>query len=307
MLKSVTITNYLGNVITYSIDGVDPDNPEGLVITEIEGLGPTKADINMTELATADGGIFNSARASSRNIVIKARFTMAKDIEEARLSSYKFFPIKKPVTFHIETGQRIAEAVGYVESNEPVIFSDECDMQVSILCESPYFLAVDENGKKETTFAGIDFLFEYPFENEDLHEPMLEFGNIVNKKENTVYYDGDAETGCIIQIHAVGEATNVTIYNIKTREVMALDSAKLVQLTGAGISYGDTITINTIKGQKSITLLRNGVTYNILNILGKDADWFQLAKGDNLFTFTADYGESNLQFKIFSQIVYEGV
>lgn len=307
MLKSVTITNYLGNSVTYAIEGVDPNNQEGLLITEIEGLGPTKADINMTELATADGGIFNSARASTRNIVLKARFTMAKTIEEARLSSYKFFPIKQPLTFHIETDNRIAETVGYVESNEPVIFSDECDMQVSILCESPYFFAVDEDGKKETTFAGVDFLFEYPFENEDLHEPTLEFGNIVNKKENTVYYDGDAETGCIIQIHAVGEVTNVTIYNIKTREIMALDSDKLVALTGAGINYGDTITINTIKGQKSITLLRNGVTYNILNILGKNADWFQLAKGDNLFTFTADYGESNLQFKIFSQIVYEGV
>lgn len=307
MLKSVTITNYLGNSVTYKIEGADPEDGSGLLITEIEGLGPTKADINMTQLATADGGIFNSARVNSRNIVIKARFTHANTIEEARLASYKFFPIKQPVTFHIETDNRIAETTGYVESNEPVIFSDECDMQVSILCESPYFLSVSEDGKKETTFAGIDFLFEYPFENEDLHEPTLEFGNIVNKKENTVYYDGDAETGCIIQIHAVGEATNVTIYNIKTREVMALDSAKLVQLTGAGISYGDTITINTIKGQKSITLLRNGITYNILNILGKDADWFQLAKGDNLFTFTADYGESNLQFKIFSQIVYEGV
>lgn len=307
MLKSVTITNYLGNSVTYKIEGADPEDGSGLLITEIEGLGPTKADINMTQLATADGGIFNSARVNSRNIVIKARFTYANTIEEARLASYKFFPIKQPVTFHIETDSRIAEATGYVESNEPVIFSDECDMQVSILCESPYFLAVDENGKKETTFAGIDFLFEYPFENEDLHEPTLEFGNIVNKKENTVYYDGDAETGCIIQIHAVGEATNVTIYNIKTREIMALDSDKLVTLTGSGISYGDTITINTIKGQKSITLLRNGVTYNILNILGKEADWFQLAKGDNLFTFTADYGESNLQFKIFSQIVYEGV
>lgn len=307
MLKSVTITNYLGNSVTYKIEGADPEDGSGLLITEIEGLGPTKADINMTQLATADGGIFNSARVNSRNIVIKARFTYANTIEEARLASYKFFPIKQPVTFHVETDSRIAETTGYVESNEPVIFSDECDMQVSILCESPYFLSVSEDGKKETTFAGIDFLFEYPFENEDLHEPTLEFGNIVNKKENTVYYDGDAETGCIIQIHAVGEATNVTIYNIKTREIMALDSDKLVALTGAGISYGDDITINTIKGQKSITLLRNGVTYNILNILGKDADWFQLAKGDNLFTFTADYGESNLQFKIFSQIVYEGV
>lgn len=307
MLKKVTITNYLGNSVEYKIEGADPDDGSGLLITEIEGLGPTKADINMTELATADGGIFNSARVSTRNIVIKARFTYANSIEDARLSSYKFFPIKKPVTFRIETDNRIAETTGYVESNEPNIFSDESDMQVSIICESPYFLSVGEGGQQETTFAGIDYLFEFPFENESLYEPLLEFGNIVNKKENTVYYDGDAETGCIIQIHAVGEATNITIYNIKTREIMALSSAKLVTLTGAGISYGDDITIDTRSGHKSITLLRNGVTYNILNILDKDADWFTLAKGDNLFTFTADYGESNLQFKIYSQIIYEGV
>lgn len=308
MLKSITITNYLGNSATYRIQGADPDDGSGLLITEITGLGPTKADINMTELATADGGIFNSARASSRNIVIKAKFTNAKTIEEARLASYKFFPIKKKVIFHIETDNRIAETEGYVESNDPVIFSDSCEMQVSILCESPYFLSVSEEGKKETTFAGIDFLFEFPFENDSLQEPLLEFGNIVNKKENTVYYDGDAETGCIINIHAVGQANKITIYNIKTREIMNLDTDKLQSLgLGTAFEYGDDITINTIKGQKSITLLRNGVTYNILNILGKDADWFQLAKGDNLFTFVAEYGETNLQFKIYSQVVYEGV
>ena len=307
MVKSVTITNYLGDTVTYAIQGVDPNNKDGLVITSIEGLGPVKADVNMTELATADGNIFNSARLDGRNIVIKAKFTYADTIEDARLLSYKYFPMKKMLTFHIETDNRIAETTGIVESNEPDIFDDECSMQVSILCESPYFLSVSEEGKKETTFAGVEDLFEFPFENNSLTEDLIEFGNIVNKKENTVYYNGDAETGCIIEIHALGEARMITIYNIKTREIMALDTTKLATLTGSGIVYGDTITINTIKGQKGISLLRNGVEYNILNILGKDADWFQLARGDNLFTFTADYGEENLQFKIYSQIVFEGV
>lgn len=59
--------------------------------------------------------------------------------------------------------------------------------------------------------------------------------------------------------------------------------------------------------QISLTLLRNGKTTNILNCLDKNADWFQLAKGDNIFAYTAEYGSTNLQFKIENRIVYEGV
>ena len=44
-----------------------------------------------------------------------------------------------------------------------------------------------------------------------------------------------------------------------------------------------------------------------LNCLDKNADWFQLAKGDNIFAYTAEYGSTNLQFKIENRIVYEGV
>lgn len=51
----------------------------------------------------------------------------------------------------------------------------------------------------------------------------------------------------------------------------------------------------------------NGKTTNILNCLDKNADWFQLAKGDNIFAYTAEYGSTNLQFKIENRIVYEGV
>lgn len=307
MLKSVTITNYLGKSMSYSFDGPTLDDESGLLITEIEGLGPVKATINMTSLATADGDIFNSSRLEGRNLVIHARFTYAETIEDARLMSYKYFPIGHKLTFHIETDNRTAETEGYVESNEPVIFSEESDVQISVLCESPYFFAVDDEGKKQTNFSNVIAEFEFPFSNESLSEPLLEFGLIVNKKENTVYYDGDAETGCIIQIHAIGAAEMITIYNIKTGEKMVLDTDKLETLTGDKIIYGDTITINTIKGSKSITLLRNGVSTNILNILGKDSDWFQLAKGDNLFAYTADYGEANIQFMVESQIIFEGV
>lgn len=307
MVKEVTITNYLGNEMTYSFDNPTIDDKTGLFITEIEGLGPVKATVNMTQLATADGDIYNSSRLAGRNIVIKARFTYADTIEEARLMSYKYFPIGHKLKFKIKTENRLAETEGYVESNEPNIFSKESDMQVSVLCESPFFFSVDEDGKQQTNFSNVVAMFEFPFSNESLTEPLLEFGRIINKKENTVYYDGDAETGCVIHLHAIGNVEMVNIYNIKTGEKMVLDTDKLETLTGNKIIYGDTITISTVKGNKYITLLRNGVTYNILNILGKDTEWFQLARGDNLFAYTAEYGEQNVQFMVEAQIIFEGV
>lgn len=307
MIKRVTITNYLGDSVTYSFNNPTIDDKTGLFITEIEGLGPVKANVNMTKLATADGDIFNSVRLEGRNIVIKGRFTYADTIEEARLMSYKYFPIGHRLTFVIETENRIAQTHGYVESNEPNPFSKDEDVQISVLCESSFFTAVDDNGSKATDFSNVVARFEFPFSNESLTDHLIEFGTIFNKKENSVYYEGDAETGCKIVIHAIGNVENVKIYNIKTGDKMVLDTDKLEALTGNKIIYGDTITINTIKGNKYIRLLRNGVTINILNILGKDSDWFQLARGDNLFAYTAEYGEANVQFTVESQVIYEGV
>lgn len=84
-------------------------------------------------------------------------------------------------------------------------------------------------------------------------------------------------------------------------------TVKLQKLTGKGVVASDDIVINTSKGDKSITLIREGVSYNILNCLDKNTDWFTLAKGDNIFAFTADSGVTNLQFRIENKVIYEGV
>ena len=88
---------------------------------------------------------------------------------------------------------------------------------------------------------------------------------------------------------------------------MKIDTVKLQKLTGKGIVASDDIVINTSKGDKSITLISEGVSYNILNCLDKNTDWFTLAKGDNIFAFTADSGVTNLQFRIENKVIYEGV
>lgn len=122
-----------------------------------------------------------------------------------------------------------------------------------------------------------------------------------------ITYHGDSEIGVMIYIHAIGPATNINIYNTETREVTRINTEKISSLTGKGIVASDDIVINTAKGEKSITLIREGVSYNILNCLDKNTDWFTLAKGDNIFAFTADSGVTNLQFRVENKVIYEGV
>lgn len=304
MIKSVTITNHLGESIK-----LDLFNPEesGFIIKNIEGLGPVKANINFKELATNDGSIDNSARLSSRNIVMSLQFMEIPTIEETRLKSYKYFPIKRNIKFLIETDSRICETIGRVETNVPTIFSNAEGCQISILCSNPYFYSAGENGTNQTIFYGTDPLFEFPFSNESLTEDLIEFGSIENRTEGTIYYDGDAEIGITIQIHAVGEAEGLVIYNTKTREIMRINDDKLKSLMGSGIQAGDEITITTSRGEKGIYMLRSGITTNILNSLEKPIKWFQLSKGDNTFAYTASAGLTNLQFRIENKVIYEGV
>lgn len=305
MIKSITITNYLGERARIDLADGDPDH--GMVVKSITGLGPPKANVNMTDLATMDGSIYNSSRAEKRNIVLTLLLTFAPTIEESRHRTYQFFPIKKPLTFLIETDTRIVETIGVVETNEPDIFSKDESSHISLLCEDPYFYSAGEDGTNLTVFFGIEPLFEFEFENDSLDEPLLEFGSIENETEKAIYYEGDAEIGVTITIHAIGPAENITIYNTGTREVMRIDTSKIEKMTGSGIVSGDDIIINTVRGNHRVELLRSGHYKNILNALDKDSDWFMLTRGKNIFAFSAESGLENLEFQIENKVIYEGV
>lgn len=307
MIYSIVVTNYLGDRIKLELGKPDVS---GFLIKSITGLGPAKANVNTTEVSTNDGSLFNSARLSQRNIVLDMVFintVYGESIEDLRQKSYKYFPLKKSVELTIETDNRYVKTTGYVESNEPNIFSSQEGTQISIICPDPYFYSAGEDGNNVTNFYSIDPMFEFPFSNESLDEPLLVFGEIQIKTEGVITYHGDSEIGVMIYIHAIGPATNINIYNTETREVMRINTEKISLLTGKGIVASDDIVINTAKGEKSITLIREGVSYNILNCLDKNTDWFTLAKGDNIFAFTADSDVTNLQFRVENKVIYEGV
>lgn len=304
MIRSISAINYLGEVLT--IDLMRPEK-SGFIIREITGLGPPKANINSTANSSDDGTVFNSARLESRNIVLSLVLLANPTIEDTRQISYKYFPVKKPLSLIIETDNRLCEATGYVESNSPDIFSSMESIQISIICHDPYFYSYGESGTNVTVFRGIRENFEFPFENDSLTEDLIEFGIIEESTYQTVFYEGDSEIGVVFRIHAIGEASNITIFNTETRESMRIDTEKLKTLTGSGIVAGDEIIISTVKRSKYVTLLRNGIYTNILNCLDRNADWFQISHGDNLFAYTVESGLENLEFQIENRVIFEGV
>ena len=304
MIKSVTVTNYIGESI--KLDLTKPEE-SGFIVKSITGLGAGTATINMTEVATNDGAYFNSARLSSRNIVLSLAFLWKPTIEDVRQLTYKYFPIKKKVTLLFETDNRLAEITGYVETNEPAIFSNQEGSDISIICPDPFFYSAGPDGTNVTIFSGVAPMFEFPFSNESLVENLLEMGTINNRTSQVVLYTGDSDIGVTIVMYALGSAKNITIYNTATRQEMRINTTKIADITGSGIVAGDEITICTLKEQKSITLLRGGVMYNILNCLEKDTDWFTLVKGENVFAYEAELGADNLQFRVENRTIYEGL
>lgn len=306
MIKSVTVTNYLGQSKKFELSN---PNSSGAAIESIDGLGPPNATINHTEISTTDGSIFNSSRTNSRNIIINLKFLFDPTIEDVRLETYKCFHIKKAVTLTIETDSRICETYGFVESNEPDIFSNLEGTSISIICPDPYFYSAGLNGTVVVLFYGVETLFEFPFSNESLTEKLIILGEIRNETEKTIFYEGDAEVGVVMTLHALGPVKNITIYNSDTREIMRIDTDRLAKITGKGegMMAGDDIIINTLRGTKTIYLLRDGKYTNILNCIGRDSSWFQLAQGENHFAYVAEEGLVDLQFKLEHRLLYEGV
>lgn len=297
MVKSLTVINYVNQGLEINLS-----NPwkSGLAITSITGLGAPTANINTTDFPTGDGGVFNSARTETRNIVIEMKLLEAPTIEAARLLTYKYFPVKKPLTLVFETESRRVYCIGYVESNEQEHFSEWTKCQISIICPFPFFYSTEI---QETMFYGVTPKFEFAVEPTN----AIEFGDIYHNDTRVLSYLGDVETGVVIKMRAVGDVKNITIYNTSTYEIMKVNTDKLEAMTGKGFGKGDVITISTIKGQKTMILLRDGVEYNIVNCLGKNTAWFTLQKGDNIFAFSAEVGSNELTFSIESRIVYEGI
>lgn len=167
MIKNITVINNANEQLTIELGAPEKT---GLWVKSIKGIGPGRATINTTDMASSDGGIFNSARSEIRNITmtlgivsmpeLKDEKGRTLSVEQIRHSTYRWFAKKKPLTIIINTDVINLVTYGYVESNEPEIFSKQETMAISIICPDPNFYAV--TGTEGVDFSSIEDMFEFP-------------------------------------------------------------------------------------------------------------------------------------------------
>lgn len=262
-------------------------------VIKITGLNPPKAQINTTTIVGLDGAVFNSSKLETRNLVLTIKIN--GDIEANRLNLYNYFKTKDWCKFYYSNDSLDVAIEGYVESVECNLFTNDETAQISIICPYPYFKGLSEI----TTDSGqVLALFTFPF-SINISEPVV----ISNYEETggvVVFNSSESECGVTIEIDVSDSINSIEIKNITTGDDFELDYV---------FSPQDKIIIDTNKGQKSITLIRNGVFSNLFAALKQGSVFFQLAKGTNVFEYLVDGAESNgkisLLFRYFN--VYRGV
>jgi hypothetical protein len=160
-------------VVATTEDGLFPNLTFNLVpevetdlyeIRNIDGLGPVKADINTSPLGSIDGESYAGSSVGGRNIVLTIGLKpdwLGWSPEALRRKLDNYFMPKKRIALLIDTESLSGMYIrGYVESNEPNIFSKDPEIQISIICPEPYFrdsFATLLNGTTTDDDIGINY------------------------------------------------------------------------------------------------------------------------------------------------------
>lgn len=285
-----TLENERGNQLVFNELG----GP--FTIDEIQGLSPAPATINTSEVALLDGQQFNSAKVQMRTLSIA--FYIEYDAAENRIAAFRVCRPKHKIRAYYVSETRDVYIDGYVESVDVDYFERKQVCTVTILCPLSYWrvaqAVIDE-------MSNVTPMFHFPFTATGTapDDTYLVYGLIDQLASVEVENSGEVETGLIIELLARGRVTNPKVYDYETGDFIGLNYT---------MQEGDLITIDTMAGEKSVTLLRNGVKSNIFNSLMKGITWLQLPFGGGVYAYEAESDvPGDLVINISHYDLYEGV
>lgn len=261
-------------------------------VQEIDGLNPPAATINTSQIALVDGGKYNSAKLKMRSINIA--FAIEYNAAQNRIGVYNVLKSKQWIRMYYQGDQRNVYIDGYIQSIDISYFAMKQVVTVAILCPSPFFLAAQQMINE---MKNIINMFHFPFASTE--SPQIVFGYFSNDAGTTVENQGDVECGMIIELYARSAITNPKIFNYITQDFIGVNFS---------MQTSDLITLDTRQGQKTATLLRNGVETNIFNYVMKGSTWLQLEASGSTFVYevgSGTLGDLLVTFKHYN--LYEGV
>lgn len=284
-MYELTISDSTGNALTFEMGSP-------YQIDEIEGFSPPDADINLTTLALLDGSKFNSAKVQSR--VLNIAFAVERNAEKNRIAAYKVLRIKKPVTVTYKSEYRNVWIEGYISSINVSHYAMKQEFTVSIVCPEPYFKAAEEIVNSLSVIAKS---FYFPFYGTADNNILFGYRELVS---NTILVNGgETETGIVITIDFSGSVSFPRILDYYTGDYFGVDYSFI---------SGDTLTIDTRAGKKTVYLWRNGTNINLFNYIEAGSTWFVLPVGETVLTYEVGTGSAeDVLISISHYDLFEGV
>ena len=257
--------------------------------SKIDGLNPPAGTVSTSTYAGMDGSYLNNDFIEKQNVVIP--FEMRGfDVELRRHELYRVVKPSRYIKIYYSTKNISVYAEGIVETCEVENVEKLTNGQISILCPDIYWYSTETQIAEYSRVRGA-FHFICP----DNDEPFP-IGTYNTQDMMTINNNGD-EVGFTLEISG-GPAKNPTIYNALTDEYM--------QISG-DIQKGDSITITTKTGNKTVTLEREGIVTNIINRLVSGSTWLNLKTGENKFYVTASEGLNRIKVRLIHRNAYLGV
>lgn len=253
MLTVVEARNSQGVLLSLVLNDIS----NGLVLAKVDGLDPVKATMSSSSNAGADGSQYLASRREDRNIKLTVELMpdyITTSVQDLRDRMYDYFMTDSEVNLRFyDSGGRIVEIEGRVETCETDIFSAEPAMVVSIINFDPDFLDLNPTPLSWTTSASTT----------DTAGKLY------------IPYKGTVKTGVQLVLHVNRALTEFTIYHLPP------DGTTRQMDFAASLVAGDTLTISTVSGAKGATLTRASSDKSILYGISPQSNWIELMRGDN--------------------------
>jgi Phage tail protein len=246
---------------TLLLDAAGRPETDLLQVRDITGLGPVEASINSVPSGSIDGESYSGSNVGRRNIVLTVKPNpdwATWTFESLRKLVYSYFMPRLRVRLVFETDELDpVEIYGYVESVEPVIFSKDGEISISVICPSPHFTAVT---------------------------PTEVIGT--NDTPVTITYDGNIETPFNLKVVRTSGATPIYV------QAVFLGSPPRYQQVAAPVSATEYFVSNSAPGNKYVRMVNSstGVFSNLLSKIWSGSAWLTLQPGDNEFILVTDQG-----------------
>jgi hypothetical protein len=251
-------------------EGEDP-----LQIRGIDGLEPVKASIGTSPFGSLDGEFYTGSSVGKRNIVMTLGFNpdwINHTVSSLREKLYGYFMPKQPVTLRLfrDDGPAV-EIDGFSEGCTQNIFSRDPEMQISVICPLPDFVAVS------------------PSVLEGVAQP-----NPVSTDFTVV---GNIPTSVLLEVTA--NAADTTTYDGKVtfeRKTLA-PGVEIFTVTGT-VGPGIDLRIDSKRGDKSALVDFGPENTNILNSMTAGSVWPRLTPGTNKIRVLLDAGAIDRHWKL---------